>query len=91
MTQVSAPLKSRMLRMARAFPTEPGVRGPTRKELTSEQKGIARRMSWDGATYPEILAALGLDWEIQTFKKRLREINIKTRASRMAEHPDCRR
>lgn len=82
MTQVVAPFRSRMIRMARAFPTEPGVGGNLPFSLTSEQIKIARHMNWDDASLAEIKAALGVQCCDGTLRKKLNALNILPRRVR---------
>lgn len=76
MTRVIAPFASKALRAARAIKEG---NGPTPIELTSEQKRIARHLSWEGKTVLEIKNALGLTCSKSTIYNLLRKANIRTR------------
>lgn len=88
MTRVVAPFASRTLRAARAIndDSKPGRR---RLELTSEQKRIARHLSWqEGVSVEDIREKLGLDCTYETMLRKLRELNIMIRSTRRRVHPE---
>ena len=50
-----------------------------RRELTSEEKRIARHMAHEGASTPEIARAINWDLSVHSLYNKLKAINIKTK------------
>jgi hypothetical protein len=79
MTQAVSPFKDRNLRMARVLPENNA--GRPAKDLTSEQKRLARHLANEKEAYyttEEILRLVGFSGRINCFRRLLRECNIKT-------------
>lgn len=79
MTQVTTPFKDRRLRMARQLPDT--QYGRPLKELTTEQKRLARHLANNREVHytgEEIMKLVGFAGRINTFRRLLRECNIKT-------------
>jgi hypothetical protein len=92
MTQTVTPFKDHSLRMARVLPENNA--GRPLKELTTEQKRLARHLANDREvhyTSEEIMRLVGFSGQIATFRRLLRACNIKTHISWMAgrNKKDC--